>query len=130
MTCKYYGCSSISDIYCLAENVPSANSGSGAFYNAPTATATLHVPECSIDMYKETWPWSSFGTIVALTQDDIDGISLTPTLSKGEGDWYDLSGCKISAEANSSFFTLRSSLKKGINIIRHSDGTTRKVMVK
>jgi hypothetical protein len=43
------------------------------------------------------------------------------------GEVYDLSGRKI----DSSLFTLHSSLKrKGINIIRMSDGTTRKVLIK
>ena len=53
---------------------------------------------------------------------DPDGIkdieSLTPALSKGDGDWYDLSGRKIDEP------------RKGINIIRHSDGTSKKVLVK
>jgi len=43
---------------------------------------------------------------------------------------YDLNGRKISAEANSSLFTIHYSLKKGLNIIRMSDGTVKKVMVK
>ena len=50
---------------------------------------------------------------------DPDGIkSLTPALSKGEGDWYDLNGRKLAAP------------QKGVNIIRYSDGITRKVLVK
>ena len=49
----------------------------------------------------------------------IDGIkSLTPTLSEGDGEWFDLSGRKLDTP------------QKGINIIRHADGTSRKVMVK
>ena len=43
---------------------------------------------------------------------------------------YDLNGRKVSTEANSSLFTIHSSLKKGLNIIRMSDGTVKKVMVK
>ena len=53
---------------------------------------------------------------------DPDGIkeieSLTPALSKGEGDWYDLNGRKLAAP------------QKGINIIRYSDGTSKKVLLK
>ena len=56
------------------------------------------------------------------TYADPDGIKeiegLTPALSKGEGDWYDISGRKLSAP------------QKGLNIIRYSDGTSRKVLVK
>ena len=59
------------------------------------------MPESTIEQYQTTKPWSGFGTIVGLTQDMIDGIkeikneSLTPALSEGEGDWYDLSGRQI-----------------------------------
>jgi hypothetical protein len=56
---------------------------------------------------------------VVLQVDETDMIeSLIPSLSKGEGDVYDVNGRKLS------------SLQKGINIIRYSDGTTRKVMIK
>ncbi len=60
--------------------------------------------------------------------DIVDGIeSLTPALSKGEGEIYDLSGRKI----NSSLFLPHSSHKrKGIVIIHMNDGTMRKVLVK
>ena len=55
-----------------------------------------------------------------LTITEPDGIeSLTSDLSPvGEESWYDLSGRKIDKP------------QKGINIIRYSDGTTRKVLVK
>ncbi len=58
------------------------------------------------------------------TNSDPDGIieikdeSLTPALSKGEGVWYSLDGKKLDKP------------QRGINIIRNSDGTTRKVMVR
>ena len=52
--------------------------------------------------------------------DVVDGIeSLTPTLSKGEGEIYDLSGRKMS-----------NGRRKGIYIIRMKDGTTKKTMIK
>ena len=47
-----------------------------------------------------------------------DGISLTPVLSVSEGAIYDFQGRKLNAP------------QKGINIIRYSDGTTRKVLIK
>ena len=115
-------CSSLTDVYCYAENVP--NTDSDAFKNSPVGSATLHVPEGSLQEYKTSSPWRGFGTIVGLTQDMIDGIreikneSFTPTLSNGEGDCYDLNGRMLAAP------------QKGINIIRYSDGSTRKVMVK
>ena len=55
-------------------------------------------------------------TIYGKAKDIID--NLTPVFSKGERKVYDLNGRKLSAP------------QKGINIIRMSDGTTRKVMIR
>ena len=66
----FSNCSKLRDVYCYAEKVPSAYDyyyGS-AFNNSSIANATLHVPAASIDSYKATKPWSSFGKIVALTE--------------------------------------------------------------
>ena len=118
----------LTEVYCLADNVPSTNDK--AFYGSAIKSATLYVPQLSVDVYSETSPWSKFGTIIGLTQDEIDGIeeikddSLTPALSKGEGEWYDLSGRKTNSLPSGR------SVGGHINIVRHSDGTTRKVMVK
>ena len=60
----FSGCSNLTDVYCYAENVPIA--WDGAFRNVPIASATLHVPAGSIEEYKTTSPWSGFGNIVAL----------------------------------------------------------------
>ena len=58
--------------------------------------------------------------------DSIDSIHNSQFIIHNE-EVYDLSGRKI----DSSFFTLHSSFKrKGINIIRMSDGTIRKVLIK
>ncbi len=66
-----------------------------------------------------------FGEVQTFKTDgDPDGIeeikneSLTPSLSKGEGVWYSLDGRKLDKP------------QKGLNIIRYSDGTSRKVLVK
>ena len=63
-------CPELLDVYCLAEKVPSA--GSGVFYSSDPEYATLHVPAASIDSYKATSPWSSFGKIVALSGEEIE----------------------------------------------------------
>ena len=71
----------------------------------------------------ETMPAGDI-TIYGKARDIID--SLAPVLSKGEGDVYDLNGRKL----NSNVEIQNSKLKKGINIIRMSDGTIRKILVK
>ena len=60
----FYGCSTLRDVYCHAENVPITEGY--AFEDTPIASATLHVPAGSIEEYKATSPWSGFGNIVAL----------------------------------------------------------------
>ena len=60
----FYECSSLTDVYCYADNVPTTRYD--AFKENLIASATLHVPAGSIDLYKTTSPWSEFGNIVAL----------------------------------------------------------------
>ena len=58
-------CSKLIDVYCYAEKVPST--GSDAFERSYSEYLTLHVPDASIDSYKATEPWSSFGSIIGLS---------------------------------------------------------------
>ena len=57
-------CSSLSDVYCNAEIVP--NTHSTTFDNSPIKSATLHTPNKSIHLYKQSSPWSSFGRYAGL----------------------------------------------------------------
>ena len=63
----FYWCYNMTNVYCYAETVPST--GSLAFYDTNYGKATLHVPACAIDDYKNTEPWSGFGSIVPLEFD-------------------------------------------------------------
>ena len=116
----FEGCGGLNEVYCLAKNVPETNSWT--FDDSSIASATLYVPEESVDAYNRTSPWKDFGNIVGLTQDMIDGIkeieSLTPALSKGEGVWYSLDGKKLSMPQSC------------INIISYADGTSKKFLIK
>ena len=89
----FANCPELLDVYCYAENVPSADSY--AFYGSYPEYITLHVPDASIYSYKTTSPWSGFGKIVALT-DEETGIDEL----KGENGTecsavYDLSGRRV-----------------------------------
>ena len=66
-------CENLVDVYCLATTVPSTNSD--AFNESYPEYMTLHVPAESINSYKTTAPWSSFGNIVAIN----GGSTPTPT---------------------------------------------------
>lgn len=86
----FASCGDLTDVYSLSEEVPTAYSD--AFNNSFVDYATLHVPAVSIDEYKTTTPWSSFGTIVALNGDDPIGGDdpivekcATPTITYANG---------------------------------------------
>ena len=85
----FASCSSQTDVYCLAEKVPSTYSYT--FGNTPVESATLHVPASAIDAYKTTTPWSDFGNIVPLTDDEIDAVEgVQAAGAAAETDRYDL----------------------------------------
>ena len=107
-------------MYCLAEEIPWTDIWyEGVFTDTPVESATLHVPASALEAYKTTKPWSDFGTIVPLTDDEIDAVEDVQAAGVAtETDRYDLQGHRTTAP------------QRGINIIRMSDGTVRKVLVK
>ncbi len=112
----FSGCTSLTDFYCFAEEVPYAYD---TFYGLNVSNLTLHVPSASLEVYKTTAPWSDFGNIVALTDEEITLGELRITDNKkmsNDEEIYDLGGRKLSL------------MQKGINIIRMKDGSTRKVL--
>ena len=64
----FYSNPNLSDVYCLAVNVPTTSTS--AFYTENVNHATLHVPVSSIEEYKATKPWNYFGNIVPLQNID------------------------------------------------------------
>lgn len=83
----FWGCKQLTDLYCLAENVPSTNVDL-AFGYSSIGNATLHVPATAVNAYKGTAPWSNFGEIVAI-DGDVPGIETpkcaTPTIAYAGG---------------------------------------------
>jgi len=69
----FFLCSGLTDVYCYAKTVPST--GSLAFLNSNYGNATLHVPACAIDDYRNTEPWSGFGNIVPLTDAKVGDVN-------------------------------------------------------
>ena len=70
----------LTEVYCYAEEVPRTNSS--AFNEAPIALATLYVPDGTVDTYKATAPWSSFGTIISFG----GKVCATPTITYANGE--------------------------------------------
>lgn len=115
----FSGCSNISDVYCYAEKVPSTQSN--AFDNSSFENAILHVPAASIEVYKQTEPWSNFSNIVSLTEEDIDPTGIDFQIREKQVNpiyYYSVDG-KCSSLP-----------QRGINIIKTSDGTIKKIIVK
>jgi hypothetical protein len=111
-------CNNLTNVYCYAEQAPKTNN---AFTSSNYTNATLHVPVTAIEAYKNTEQWKDFGDIVALTEDDPKptGIIATTTGQQPTNvEYYDMSGRRINQS------------QQGLNIIKMSDGTIKKVVVK
>ena len=86
----FSNCSELLDVYCYAEKRPFTYSN--AFEGSYPEYVTLHVPDASIDSYKATAPWSSFGKIVGLSagepeQPEVPEVEkcATPVVTYAEG---------------------------------------------
>lgn len=90
----------------MTETVPDITNNPFSF--TPISSATLHLSTSVVEKFKTTDPWSGFGNIVALTEEEADGIGgLTPSLSKGKGEVYDLNGRRVTDSAKGIY------IKKG-----------------
>lgn len=107
----FNGLDALKDLYCFAENVPKTESS--AFGYTPIGKATLHVPAASVDAYKAAEPWSGFGNIVVLTEEETTVHALE--MKKSSDKYYTLDGRSISGHP----------IQKGVYII---NGT--KVVIK
>lgn len=85
-SCAFANCSNLENVYSNAVNPPSAESS--AFDNSYIDYANLYVPTESLSSYRNTAPWSSFGSILALTPanpedvDLVDGEEYTSVIDK------------------------------------------------
>ena len=80
----FSACHELIDVYCNAETMPSTGTNT---FSYKIEYATLHVPANAIESYKSTAPWSSFGTIVPLTEEKVTSITLShtkATLTEGQ----------------------------------------------
>ena len=84
------------------------------FYGTPINEATLYVPEASLNSYKTTLPWRDFGTILAIKSSGIEANTVGTSATVDA--IYNLEGKR------------NGGIKSGMNILRMSNGTTRKIM--
>lgn len=103
------------DVVCRATTIPETNEDTFTNYNL--SGSTLHVPEASLEAYQTTAPWSEFKNIQPIV---IPSGIMAPTATRQPAivERYNLSGRRSSQ------------LQQGINILKMSDGTTKKVVIK
>ena len=104
-------CYSLKTVTC---EISTPISGYSIFADTPINEATLYVPEASLASYKTTSPWSGFGTILPIESSGIESNTIG-TVADVEA-VYGLDGKRCDG------------MKSGMNIIRMSDGTTRKIV--
>ncbi len=106
----FMNCPSLTKVIC---EIPTAINKTSLFRATPIEEATLYVPEASLASYKTTSPWSDFGAILPISGAGIESITVgEPTIEA----IYNLEGKRMN------------NMSRGLNILRISDGTTKKVL--
>ena len=109
----FFGCSGLASIYVYAEKVPKM--ANNVFTGCDAKKCILYVPKGTYDDY-----WlSDFGYFENIVEFDATGIDKTTTSTDVEEvSRYSLNGQRLAVPV------------KGLNIVKYSDGTVRKVVVK
>lgn len=108
----FEGCSGLTSIYAYPEKLPKL--GTGVFYRCDAKNCTVYVPTGTYDDY-----WlSEFGYFENIVEFDATGIDkVTTSTDAKELSRYSVNGQRLSAPA------------KGLNIVKYSDGSVKKVVV-
>ena len=88
----FEGCTSLPSVVCEAVTPPTCESK--VFDRVPMESATLYVPEASVGAYSTTSPWSTFGSILPLSNFDTKIDAVEETVGRGASAHvvYSLSG--------------------------------------
>ena len=108
----FSGCSGLTSIYVYPENLPEL--GTYIFKGCDAKNCTVYVPKGTYDAYKS----SEFGYFEKIVEFDAAGIDkVTTSTDAKEVSRYSANGQRLSAPA------------KGLNIVKYSDGSVKKVVV-
>ena len=108
----FEGCSGLTSIYVYTKNLPEL--GFNVFFGCNAKNCTVYVPKGTIDDYKS----SEFGYFEKIVEFDASGIDkVTTSTNAKEVSRYSVNGKRLSAPA------------KGLNIVKYSDGSVKKVVV-
>ena len=108
----FSGCSGLTSVYV---SWPFPIQADNVFYYADVSKCTLFVPKGTRQDYFLADGWGDFGKIIEYEPTGIDNVNIT-TGAK-EVSRYTVGGQRLASPA------------KGLNIVKYSDGTTRKIMV-
>ena len=110
--CAFDSCSGLTSIYVYPENLPEL--ATGIFNGCDAKKCTVYVPKGTYDAYKS----SEFGYFEKIVEFDASGIDkVTTSTNAKEVSRYSANGQRLSAPA------------KGLNIVKYSDGSVKKVVV-
>ena len=109
----FKGCSGLTSIYVYMEKLP--ETGSNLFLGCDEKNCTVYVPKGTGDAYFRSAEFGYFYNIVEFDATGIDKVA-TSTNAK-EVSRYSANGQRLSAPA------------KGLNIVKYSDGSVKKVVV-
>ena len=108
----FNACSELTSIYAYMEKLP--ETGSNLFLGCDEKNCTVYVPKGTGNAYF----WSSFGYFDKIVEFDAAGIDkVTTSTNVKEVSRYSANGQRLSAPA------------KGLNIVKYSDGSVKKVVV-
>ena len=108
----FYGCSGLTSIYVYTKKLPEL--GYNVFNGCDAKNCTVYVPKGTYDAYKS----SGFGYFENIVEFDATGIDkVTTSTDAKEVSRYSVNGQRLSAPA------------KGLNIVKYSDGSVKKVVV-
>ena len=113
----FEGCRSLTTFISHAVDIPTTDNS--AFAQTNLANVTLYVPASALNEYKQTEPWSSFGTILPIDENAVATAIENTAPEEAEGKTcYDLSGRRLESKQH------------GLLIVKERDGNVRKVMTK
>ena len=108
----FRGCSGLTSIYVYPKKLPEL--GTDIFNGCDTKNCTVYVPKGTYDAYKS----SEFGYFEKIVEFDATGIDkVTTSTNAKEVSRYSANGQRLSAPA------------KGLNIVKYSDGSVKKVAI-
>ena len=112
-------CWSLYYVYCNSRIPPTL--GINAFYLENQVHGTLYVPIGSAEAYRKAGGWN-FSRIVEYDFNKLTGIDKVTTDSDNQGEAHEIARYSINGQRLNA-------PTQGLNIVKYSDGTTKKVMV-